>query len=165
MISKKMAKALTKQINAELYSSYLYMSMSSEATHAGLLGTANWLAAQAQEELTHALKFYKYMNSQGEHVELGAIAQPPTRFGGATAMFEATLKHEKKVTAMIADLANLAAAEKDHATAILLQWFVSEQVEEEENATEVLTKLKMAGDKGAPLFMIDRMLGERKPGG
>lgn len=161
MISKKMAKSLNKQINAEMYSAYLYLSMSSQASHDGLPGVANWFYCQAKEEMSHAEKIYNYVNSQGERVVLAAIDQPPTEFESATAMFEAALEHEKKVTGMINNLANQAVTEKDHATGIFLQWFVTEQVEEEEHANDILSKLKLVGPKGNGLFMIDRELGSR----
>ena len=164
MISKKMTTELTKQINAELFSAYLYMSMSSYAESTGFKGAAAWFAAQAQEELTHALKFYKYLNSQRAHVVLDAIAKPTAKFSGVKGMFEGALAHEKKITAKINALANLATAEKDHATLSLLQWFVTEQVEEEDNASDILMKLNLAGDKGGALFMIDRELGARQFG-
>jgi ferritin len=165
MISKKMAKALNKQINAELYSSYLYLSMSSCASFMNLKGVANWFFVQALEETTHAKRFAGYLESVNERVSLEAIDKPPAEFASVTAMFEGGLEHEKKVTGMIHELSELAAAEKDCATGIMLQWFVNEQVEEEQNATEILAKLKLIGDKGAPLYLLDKELGARKFGG
>jgi ferritin len=161
MISKKMTEALNNQINAELYSAYLYLAMSSYASHNGLPGVANWMNIQAKEEMTHAERFYNYVNSQGAHVVLQAIECPPSDFDSALAIFEQTLEHEQKVTSLINDLANLAVEEKDHATQIMLQWFVSEQVEEEESANDILTKLKLAGEQGGGLFMIDKELAAR----
>jgi ferritin len=165
MISKKMVEAITKQINAELYSSYLYMSMGYYASHINFKGAANWFFVQAQEEQTHATRFAKYLDSLGEHVTLAAIAQPPTTFRSLLDMFEETLKHEKKVTALINALADLAGKEGDHASSIMLQWFITEQIEEEQNATEIIATLKMIGDKGAGLIMLDKQLGSRKAGG
>jgi ferritin len=161
MISDKMTKELTKQINAELYSGYLYMAMSSQCAFTGLKGSATWFFVQGQEEMTHALRFYKYLQSQGRQVILGSIEQPPSKFGSLKEMFAVTLEHEKKVTAMIHKLASLAVEEKDFATAILLQWFVKEQVEEEESANDMIVQLTMAGDKGGTLLMIDKHLGKR----
>jgi ferritin len=161
MISKKMANALNKQVNAELYSAYLYMSMSSAAADMGLKGAANWFFTQTQEELTHALKQYKYIQSQGARALMAPIEGPPTEFKSLQAMFDATLKHEQHVTALINKLADLADAEKDHATANFLQWFVNEQVEEEESVQEVLNEIKLAGKSGGPLLMLDRQLGAR----
>ena len=161
MISDKMAAELNKQINAELYSAYLYASMSGYAADEGLNGISTWFSAQAQEEVSHAQKFYAYMNSQGKRVILEAIDKPPADFDGATGLFEGALEHEQKVTALINGLVDTARDDKDHATEIFLQWFVTEQVEEEENVNEILGKLKLAGDKGGGLFMIDRELGTR----
>jgi ferritin len=156
-----MAAAINRQINAELYSSYLYLSMSAYATNIGMKGTAHWLFVQAQEEATHAMRFYSYLNDQGAHAQMDAIAKPPTEFKSVLDVFENVLKHEKHVTALIHGLVDLAAKEKDPATAVMLQWFVTEQVEEESNATEIVGKLKLAGNNGGGLFMIDKDLAAR----
>ncbi len=161
MISERMTQALNDQINAEIFSSYLYLSMSSYASHVGLPGCANWFFIQAKEELTHAQRFCDYINSQGQRVILAAIQKPESEFTSALAMFEATLAHEKLVTGLVNDLVNLAREERDHATEIFLQWFVSEQVEEEQNASDIIAKLKLAGDQGGGLFMIDKELAGR----
>jgi ferritin len=161
MVSKAMAAAINRQINAELYSSYLYLSMSAYATNIGMKGTAHWLFVQAQEEATHAMRFYSYLNDQGAHALMDAIAKPPTEFKSVLDVFENVLKHEKHVTALIHGLVDLAAKEKDPATAVMLQWFVTEQVEEESNATEIVGKLKLAGNNGGGLFMIDKDLAAR----
>jgi ferritin len=162
MISKKMAKAVNEQINAELYSAYLYLAMSSHATAGGLKGTGKWMFVQTREEMTHALKLYNYLLSQGEQPEMLAIAKPAAGFKSPLDMFEQALKHEQFVTGRINNLVNLAIAEKDHATQIFLQWFVSEQVEEEESATEIVNMLKVAGGDKVALFMIDSHLGQRE---
>jgi len=161
MISKKMTKALNKQINAEIYSAYLYLSMSAYASVQGLAGVAKWFFIQNQEEMTHALRLYNYVNTVGEHVILETIEKPPTTFKSAKAMFEATLKHEKKVTGMINNLVNVAISEKDHATEIFLQWFVSEQVEEEEGVNNILAQLKLADTQSGGLFIVDKDLATR----
>ena len=161
MISEKMVAAINDQINAELYSSYLYMSMSSWASFKGFKGGANWMFIQAREEMTHAWRLYNYVNRQGEHAILSAIEGPETKFKSLTHVFEETLAHEKKVTALINQLVDLAVKEKDHATEIFLQWFVTEQVEEEENAKALLDRLKLAGETGGGLFMIDNELSAR----
>ena len=161
MITDKMAEALNKQINAELFSSYLYLSMSSYAAHIGLPGSANWFYIQAQEELTHVQRFYAYINSQGQQVILDEIAKPENTFDSPLSMFEKTLEHEQVVTGLVNDLVNIARDERDHATEIFLQWFVTEQVEEEENASDIIAKLKLAGDQGGGLFMVDKELGTR----
>jgi ferritin len=161
MISKKMTKDLTQQINTELYSAYLYFSMASYATSVGLRGTAHWMFTQAQEETAHALKQSQYLQSQGEHVVLAAIEQPPATFASALDMFEQVVKHEKKVTAAINALTKLSIEENDYATQIVLQWFVSEQVEEEAHAIEIVGRLKMIGASTGALLYIDKELGKR----
>lgn len=161
MISKKMTNALNEQVNKELYSAYMYLAMSAEASEAALDGAAKWLGMQAAEEVSHARKIYDYIISQGSRVALKAIDQPPAEHGSLKAIFKAVLDHEKKVTSSINSLVDLAVSEKDHATNAFLQWFVTEQVEEEESAADVVAKLELAGDKGNALFMIDRMLAAR----
>ena len=161
MISKKMVQTLNKQLNNELYSAYLYLSMSSFTTFIGLKGAANWFMVQYQEEMTHAMKFYDYLNSQGEHAQLAAIAAPPTEFGTLLSMFEQTLKHEQFITECINDLMDQAVKEKDHATQIFLQWFVTEQIEEEGNDNDIIAQLKLVGDNTQGLMMVDRDLATR----
>lgn len=161
MISKKMVQALNKQLNNELYSAYLYMSMSSFTYFIGLKGAANWFMVQYQEEMVHAMKFYDYINSQGEHAQLAAIAAPPTEFGTLLSMFEQTLKHEQFITSCINDLMELAVKEKDHATQIFLQWFVTEQIEEEGNDNDIIAKLRLVGDNPQGLLMINAELAAR----
>jgi ferritin len=161
MLSAKMSEALNGQLNKEMYSAYLYLSMSAHSTYIGLKGFANWFMVQYQEEMMHAMKFYDYINSQGGQVKLLAIAQPPTEFESPLDMFEKTLQHEKFVTKSINDLVDLAIKGKDHATNIFLQWFVTEQVEEEANDNEIISKLKLVGEKGEALLMIDRELAAR----
>ena len=162
MISKKMAKTLNQQINAELYSAYLYLSMSAYASHINMPGAAKWFFVQGQEETTHAHKIYGYLLDVGEPVTLEAIQKPPVTFKSVLAMFEAALSHEKKVTALINGLSNQAAGEKDNATQIFMQWFVTEQVEEEKNATEIIARIKMAGSSTGALMFIDKDLGHRE---
>ncbi|MBU1695232.1 MAG: ferritin [Verrucomicrobia bacterium] len=162
MISAKMSKAINEQINKELYSAYLYLAMSAQAEEMGLKGFAGWFKIQAGEETGHAMKFFGYVIEQGARVKLAAIEQPPAEFKSAAAMFQETLKHEKTVTASIHALADLAVAEKDHATNSFLKWFVDEQVEEEANAQEIVDLLKLAGDAGNALLFLDAKLGARK---
>ncbi|HIH97900.1 MAG TPA: ferritin [Thermoplasmata archaeon] len=161
MLSEQMKEVLNNQINKEIYSAYLYMSMSAHSTFAGLNGFANWFMVQYQEEMTHAMKIYKYINDQGEKVKLMAITQPPTDFDSPLDMFEKTLKHEKFVTKSINELVDLSIKENDHATNIFLQWFVTEQIEEESNDNEIIAKLKLVGEGGNGLFMIDKELAQR----
>lgn len=161
MIDEKMREALNKQLNAELYSSYLYLSMSAYFQSVNLSGFANWMRVQAQEELAHAMKFYDYVNERGGRVVLPAVDEPPSEWDSPLAVFEHVYEHEQKVTGLINKLVDLAVKARDHATNNFLQWFVSEQVEEEASADEVVQKLKLVGDDPSGLFMIDRELGQR----
>ncbi|MFZ7126007.1 MAG: ferritin [Desulfobacterales bacterium] len=161
MISDKMNAALNEQINKEMYSAYLYMSMSSCANNMGLKGFANWFMSQYHEEMFHAMKFYEYVHAQGGDVHLKAISEPPAGFESALDMFTRTLEHERFVTRSINELMDLAIAEKDHATQIFLQWYVTEQVEEEENDNDILSQLKLVKDSPHGLLMIDRELSSR----
>ena len=161
MLSKKMTTALNDQINKEMYSAYLYLAMSAYSDSIGLKGFANWFMVQYHEEMEHAMKIYKYIQDQGELVKLKAIAEPPSKFESAMDMFQKTLEHEKKVTQSINNLMDIAIEMKDHATQIFLQWFVTEQIEEEANDNEIIDKLKMVGQQGNGLFMIDKELEAR----
>jgi ferritin len=161
MLSKKMEEALNEQINKEMYSAYLYMSMSAHSTNAGLLGFANWFMVQYKEEMEHAMKIYDYVNNQGGRVKLKTIEEPLSTFKDAMDMFQKTLKHEQFITKSINELVDLAFKERDHATQIFLQWFVTEQIEEEGNDNDIIAKLKLAGDEGNGLFMIDKELSAR----
>jgi len=161
MISKDMTKALNEQINKELFSAYLYLDLSARAERSGMPGVANWFFIQNQEELTHAQMFYKYVLRQGATIDLAAIAKPAVKCKTALEMFEKTLEHEQIVTASINNLVDIAVKEKDHATEVFLQWFVNEQVEEEQNACAIIDQLKLAGPSGGGLFMIDRELAAR----
>jgi ferritin len=164
MIGKKVSQAINKQVNAELYSGYLYQSMATWAAFKGYPGTAKWLEAQAQEEFGHAKKMSDYLADQGDRAVLTAIDGPPTDFASVMDVFEKTLEHERKVTAAIGKIVDLAAAEKDHATSIFYQWFVTEQVEEEKNASEILQRLQLVGGSVGALFYLDKELGKRKGG-
>ena len=161
MLSEKMQDALNKQINQEFYSSYLYLSMSAYFQAISLMGFSHWLRIQAQEELFHAMKFYDFVNERGGRVTLQKIADPPVKWDNSVTVFQDILKHEQGVTRAINDLVNLAYEEKDHATQIFLQWFVTEQIEEESSAGEVLHKLKLTAGEGSGLFMLDRELATR----
>jgi ferritin len=162
MLSDKMEKALNGQVNAELYSSYLYLSMNAYFKSVNLDGFANWMYAQAQEELMHAMKLYDFINQRGGRTLLAAIEAPPAQWDSPLAVFEDTLKHEKKVTGLINGLVDIAMEERDHATQIFLQWFVTEQIEEEESVGNVLEQLKLLGDAKHGLFMMDRELATRQ---
>jgi len=161
MLSKTMEKAINGQINAELYSSYMYLGMSAWFAGNGLAGFANWMRQQTQEEMFHAIKMYDFIGERGGKVVLDAIAKPPSAWKTSIEVFQATLAHEQTVTGLINDLVNLAMDERDHASTIFLQWFVSEQVEEEANATAILDKLKLIGKESGGLFALDQELAQR----
>lgn len=161
MISKKMTDALNLQINKELYSAYLYLAMSSHAQDIGLKGFANWFFIQVQEEMSHAQKIYNYVIEQNQKVVLDEIKKPPADFKSPMDMFQRTLEHEQYVTKSINELVALAKEEKDYATEIFLQWFVTEQIEEEGNDNEIIDKLRYIGDNGNGLLMLDKELGVR----
>jgi ferritin len=161
MLTKKMEEAINGQINKEMYSAYLYMAMSAHSTSLGLDGFAKWFMTQYHEEMFHAMKFYEYVNDQGGTISLKAIETPMSDFSSPLDMFEKTLKHEQFVTKSINELVELAIEEHDHATQGFLQWYVMEQVEEEKNDNEIIAKIKLAGESGPGLFMLDKELGAR----
>lgn len=161
MLKENVLKALNSQLNAELYSSYLYLSMEAYFESIDLSGFANWMRAQAQEELMHSMKFYDYIVRRGERVTLSTIEGPQIEWDSPLAVFEHVYKHEQKVTGLINDLVDFSTSESDHATSNFLQWFVAEQVEEEESASGVLQRIKLAGDSKSGLFMLDSELGQR----
>ncbi len=161
MIKDTVEKALISQFTAELYSSYLYLSMSSYFSFNNLNGFANWMRVQAQEELMHAMKFYDYVIERGGRVIVTAIEAPPAEWDSPLAVFKHVYEHEQKVTGLINDLVNKAIEEKDHATTAFLQWFVTEQVEEESSADEIVQKLNLVGDQGSGILMLDQELGQR----
>ena len=165
MLTDKMQKALNGQMNAELYSSYLYLSMNAYFKSVNLDGFANWMYYQAQEELEHAMKFYDFICQRGNPVQLAQIEAPPPEWNSPLAVFEDTLAHEQKVTGLINDLVEVANEERDHASQIILQWFVSEQVEEEDSVGGVLEQLKLMGEAKGGLFMMDREMAKRRPSG
>lgn len=161
MLSAKLLTDFNDQINKEIYSAYLYLAMASYAKSIGLDGVANWFNVQVQEELSHARKLYDYVNEKEERVMLTAVDEPPQNFVSAADLFEKTLSHEKKVTKLIESLVNTARSEKDKIAEDFLQWFVSEQVEEENNAALVLRKIKSAGNDSEKLSAIDKELAKR----
>ena len=161
MLMPSLEKALNDQINAELYSAYMYLSMSAWFDDAGLPGMAKWMKAQYQEEMFHVDKFFHYVLERGGKVTLAAIEAPPTSWDSALDAFEKTLAHEQHVTSLINDLASLCMDERDHATLNFLQWFIAEQVEEEATASELVNQLRMVGKSGHGMLMIDRELGVR----
>ncbi len=161
MIKPTMTAAINKQITAEFYAAYLYLSASSFLEKKSYPGMARWMRAQYEEELTHALRLVDFMYDRDGTVTLGAIKQPPAEFGSPLGVYEAALEHEQLVTGMIDDLYALATQERDFASQVCLEWFVTEQVEEEKNVTEVIDQLRLVGDDGPGLLMLDRELGQR----
>ena len=161
MLSVRMQNALNAQINAELWSAYLYLSMSMAANDKGLKGVANWFAIQFKEEQDHAQIFINYIHSRGGRVILAPIAAVDTEWDSVLEMFEQTLTHEKKVTSMINDLYNLAIEDKDYATKNMLDWFIDEQVEEEESARDIIDQLNMVEGNKLGLYMIDKDMAAR----
>ena len=161
MLSKVVQDGINEQIKNELYSAYLYLSMSAHFEAANLSGFAHWMRLQSQEEVSHAMKFFDFVNNRNGRVVLQAIDQPPVEFGSSLDIFEQTLEHERKVTAMINRLYKLALEESDYPTQVMLQWFIEEQVEEEASAEQIVEMLKMIGDETRSLIMLDRELGQR----
>lgn len=161
MLKEKIEKALNKQINAELYSAYLYQSMAAYFEDKSLDGFAKWMDLQAQEEMTHARKIYDFVNERGGRVILDGIDKPKSEWESNLDVFEDSLAHEEKITGMINDLVALADEENDYATHSFLQWFVDEQVEEEDSVGEIVDRLKLIGDSTQGLFMMDDKLSSR----
>ena len=161
-MNSKLEKAFNEQVKNEFYSAYLYLGMSAYFESVSLPGFAGWMQQQAQEELMHAMKLYAYLNDVGAKVELGAIAKPPCDYKSPLDVFQKTLEHEKKVTAMINNLYDIASSVKDNAAVIFLQWFVTEQVEEEKSAADVIGILKRVKTDSPQIIMIDNQMGQRK---
>ena len=161
MINEKIEKALNGQIREEMYSAYLYLSMSAWFESINLKGFANWMKVQNQEEQMHAMKIFDYLNERGAKVKLQKVDEPQNEWKTPLDAFEGAYRHEQHITGCINDLVYLAIDEKDRATQIFLDWFVNEQVEEEATADNVVQQLKLVGDKGQGIFMIDRELGTR----
>ena len=160
MLSESMAKSINSHLNTEHFSAQLYLSMSSAAGVMGFKGAANWFMVQYQEEMAHFMKFYNYLNSQGVLVRFVA-ADIPNDYHSLLEMFEKTLTHEQHITQALNHLMDHAVKESDHASQIFLQWFITEQVEEEENDRDIIGKLKLIGDNGYGLMMLDGDLGRR----
>ena len=162
MISKTLETALSRQVNRELYSAYLYLAMSSYFETVSLKGFAKWMRLQAKEEQVHAMKIYDYVVARGGKVTLQDIEAPKSKWASAGKVFEETFAHEQKVTSMINGLVDIAMKENDHATFEMLQWFVKEQVEEEEHAGDILNQIKLVGDVPGHLFWLDHQMGKRE---
>lgn len=161
MIGKNMEQALNTQINAELYSFYLYLAMSGHLEGLNFKGMAKWMRVQAQEEMGHAMRFFDFLHERGAAVTLLAIDQPQAKWASIPAVFKAAAAHERSITKKIHALVDKAVAEKDHATANFLQWFVKEQVEEEATLTPIVARLEAIGDSTGALYFLDHELGKR----
>ncbi|MBD3370324.1 ferritin [Candidatus Fermentibacteria bacterium] len=164
MLTERLSQALNEQVNAELYSAYLYLSMSMYLESIDMSGAAGWMNAQAREEVSHAERIMGYLNDRGARVWMKAIEEPPAKWDSALQVFEESFEHERKVSAMIDHLVDLAREENDHMTENFLQWFVAEQIEEEASVSDVVRLFKLSGDDGGNLLMIDQKLGERAAG-
>jgi len=161
MLKDKMQQALNDQLNAEMYSAYLYLSMEAYFRSISLNGFATWMRVQTQEELFHATKFYNFINDRSGRVTLKSIDAPPTKWDSPLAAFKDAYEHEQKVTSLINNLVDLSLEERDHATNTFLQWFVTEQVEEEDNTSTVVERIKLVGEAQGGLFLLDQELGAR----
>ena len=161
MISAKMQKVLNAHLNEEFYSSYLYLSMAAYFDAKNLKGFANWFRIQTQEEHMHGMKFFNFILQKGGKISLSQINAPKIEWKDTSEIFSDTLKHEQKITGLINKLVEVAMLEKDFATNNFLQWFVTEQVEEEANVEEIIQKIEMIGDNKSGLYMLDNELGAR----
>lgn len=162
MVSKSMQDAMNEQINKEMFSSYLYLSMAAYFEGRNLPGFANWMRLQADEEREHAMKFYDFILERGGRVELKAIEAPKSEWGSNLEVVEEVAAHEALVTASINSLYELALKEKDYPAQVMLQWFITEQVEEESNAAQVVADLKLIEERGTAVLMLDKQLGKRQ---
>jgi ferritin len=160
-MNEKIQAALNDQINEELFSAYVYLAMAAHFEAMNLEGFTNWMKHQAQEELQHAMRLFDHINRRGGRVELKGVGEPPKDFGTPLEAFEKALAHEQHITGCIHKLYGVALEENDYPALMELQWFVDEQVEEEENTGRVVDQLKMAGDNQSALLMLDRELGQR----
>jgi ferritin len=165
MLSKTIQSALNDQIKHEFFASYLYLAMSAHFETINLPGFARWMRAQSDEERDHAMKFFDYINDREGSVELQAIDQPPGEFQSPLDVFQQSLEHERRVSALIHRIYELAVRENDYPTQTFLQWFIDEQVEEEKNASQVVEQLKLTGGNSAALLMLDREMAARGSGG
>ncbi|MDD2853199.1 MAG: ferritin [Desulfuromonadaceae bacterium] len=161
MISKKMSEAINTHMNLELFSANMYLVMSSYANEMGLKGAANWFFVQYREEMIHFMKFYTYLTDQGSVISIPASKAVPNKYKSLLDLMQKTLGHEQMITSCINNLCEQAVQEKDHATQIFLQWFVTEQIEEENNDRDLIAKLKIVGDNGQGILMIDGEMGQR----
>ena len=162
MLSKTLHEAMNQHFKSELYAAHLYLSMSAYCDSVNLSGFAHWMLVQAEEERGHAMRFYGFIRDRGGRVIVPSVEQPPIEFTSPLDVFEQALAHERQVAARINELYGLALQEKDYASQAFLQWFVTEQVEEDRLLSQLVETLKLAGDNGAALLMLDRELGARQ---
>ncbi len=162
MFPQALQEALNDQIRREFYAAYLYLSMAAYFEAMNLPGFAHWMRHQSEEEVEHAMRLFDFVNDRGGRVILQAIEQPPAEFESPLAAFEAALAHEQRVTRHINDIYELAVRENDYPTQVELHWFITEQVEEERTAAQIVEQLRMVGDQPVGLLMMDKMLGERE---
>ncbi len=160
-MKKKMEKALNRQVNAEMYSSYLYLAMESYFQSISLSGFAKWMRGQVQEEMYHGMKIYDYVHERGGRAQFDAIAKPETEWSSPLAAFEHILAHEQGVTQLINNLIDVALDVRDHAAKAFLDWFIIEQVEEEATVGEIVDRLRLIGDDSSGLFLLDSELAKR----
>ena len=165
MLSKTVEAALNDQIGHEFSSAYVYLSMAAYFERTNFSGFAHWARLQSQEELIHGMKLFDYLNDRGGKVELPAVEKPPTDFDSILAVFEQALEQEKEVTQLIHGLYEAAIAEKDYATQVALEWFITEQVEEEKTGTEIVEKLRLVADDRTGLLLLDREMAQRQLAG
>ncbi len=163
MLSENIQNGLNDQLNKEMFSSHLYLSMAADLERKGFLGCANWMKIQSQEEYQHAIKFFDYILQAGGSVKLGAIEEPKTEWASVMNAFEEALEHELYITESVNQLAGLANSGNDFATLNFVNWFVTEQVEEVSTVTTIIENFKMIGDNTSAMFMLDRELGARQP--
>ena len=161
MLNRQLEKALNNQLNSELYSANLYLSMAAYFESINLKGFANWMRVQSQEEISHAMRLFDHINDRSGRAVVQAVDQPPAEFESVQAVMELTLEHERKITSMIEDLYGEAEAQKDYATKVMLDWFIQEQVEEEKSALEIVEQLRRIGDTGTGLLFLDSQLAGR----
>ena len=161
-LGEKLEQAINDQIQAEIYSAYLYLAMSAYCEDISMPGYAHWLRVQSEEEIEHAMKFFHYVNERGGRVILQPIQQPEAEFDSPLDVAKQTYEHEQKVTSLIHDLYALAVEEKDYAAQVFLQWYIDEQVEEEDSATRLVEMFEMVKDSPNGLFMLDQKLGARQ---
>lgn len=161
MIKQNIQDIINKQINAEMYSAYLYLAMAAWSQDQNLPGAAQWLKVQAKEEMGHAMKFYKFLEDTNSQIALKVIDAPPAKWNSLLNAFDDAYKHEQKITGMIYEIVNLANKEGEHAAASMCKWFVDEQVEEESQTLAIVEKLKMTGDSKGALLYLDKELGKR----